>query len=388
MRKPSGDDAEADDYIPAEDAGTDNENNIYELTVKASDGERSTSVTMTIMVTDSPDIPATGSRSFTINENTGNTVENAGEDDEAKYLKDADDAKATVQLLGSDGSPVPPGFTYEIDENNSPEEAVELFGINDDGSLFLNDGKELDHEGEFSRHLLSVKATGSDAAGDTVVYTGAVIITIANVAEMPVFADDAPSDLRVIESASVGDAVVEDDVDEDGNDVAGLVTAMDDDEGQTPSYSLVNADESAYTGGLFAINASTGAITVAGVLDAEDDGMHSLKVKASDADGLDNYHAIEILIGDANEAPNFETPVGDKAEVEIPEDKVFADGAIINFTATDPDRNDLSFAIREGTAQALFTIHGAHKTDQFNADDDPIWAGRTARGRWRCARLR
>ena len=67
--------------------------------------------------------------------------------------------------------------------------------------------------------------------------------------------------------------------------------------------------------------------------------------------------------------------MGGAAEVEIPEDKVFADGAIINFTATDPDRNDLSFAIREGTAQALFTIHGAHKTDQFNAGDDPIWAG-------------
>ena len=73
-----GEDAEADDYIPAEDAGTDNENNIYELTVKASDGELSSSVTLTITVTDSPDIPAKGSRSFTINENTGNTVENAG----------------------------------------------------------------------------------------------------------------------------------------------------------------------------------------------------------------------------------------------------------------------------------------------------------------------
>ena len=282
-----------------------------------------------------------------------------------------------MQLLGSDGSPVPVGFTYEIDENNSPEEAVELFGINDDGSLFLNDGKELDHEGEFSRHLLSVKATGSDAAGDTVVYTGAVIITIDDVEEMPVFADDAPSDLRVIESASVGDPVVITDEDADvTNDVAAVITAEDDDENQSPSYSLVNADDSAYTGGLFAINASRGAITVAGTLDAEDDGMHSLKVKASDpVAGNEAYHAITIMIGDANEAPNFESPEGGAAEKEIPESMVFADGAIIAFTATDPDRNDLSFTIREGAAKALFTIHGAHKTDQANADDDPIWAG-------------
>ena len=59
---------------------------------------------------------------------------------------------------------------------------------------------------------------------------------------------------------------------------------------------------------------------MAGVLDAEDDGMHSLKVKASDADGLDSYRAIDILIGDANEAPNFESPVkAARLRKEIPE---------------------------------------------------------------------
>ena len=164
-----------------------------------------------------------------------------------------------------------------------------------------------------------------------------MIITIANVPEEPVFADVSALSLRVIESASVGDSVLDtkgtvDELD----DVPAVVTAEDDDEDQTPSYSLVNADDSAYTGGLFAIGAVNGLITVAGVLDAEDDGMHSLKVKASDADGLDSYRAIDILIGDANEAPNFETPVGGAAEVEIPESMVFADGAIIAFHGDGP----------------------------------------------------
>ena len=104
----------------------------------------------------------------------------------------------------------------------------------------------------------------------------------------------------------------------------------------------MNEDESAYTGGLFAIGASNGLITVAGVLDAETAGMHSLKVKASDpVAGKEAYHAITIMIGDANEAPNFETPEGGAAEVEIPESKVFADGAVIEFTASDPDGDDL-----------------------------------------------
>ena len=86
-----------------------------------------------------------------------------------------------------------------VDKRNSPEDAVDLFDINTDGSLFLNDDQTIDYEIE-DRYLLSVKATGDDG-----VFTGAVIIEIANVPETPMFADDAPSDLRVIESASVGD---------------------------------------------------------------------------------------------------------------------------------------------------------------------------------------
>ena len=355
---------------PCEETGDDNENNIYELSVVASDGELTESVPFTITVEDSPDIPATGSRSFKINENKENTVENAGDDDEIAYLKDRYDAKATVQLLNNEGTPLQGGYEYVVDKRNSPEDAVDLFDINADGSLFLNDDQTIDYETE-DRYLLSVKATGDDG-----VFTGAVIIEIVNVPETPMFADDSTLSLRIIESASVGDSVLDtkgtpDELD----DVPAVVTAEDDDAGQTPSYSLVNTDDSAYTGGLFAIGAANGLITVAGVLDAEDDGMHSLKVKASDADGLDSYRAIDILIGDANEAPNFESPEGPEAEKEIPESMVFADGAVIAFTATDPDRNDLSFTIREGAAKALFTIHGAHKTDRFNLDDDPIWAG-------------
>ena len=361
---------------PCEEAGENNANNIYDLTIRASDGELSATRTLQVTVEDSPDIPSKGSRSFTINENTTNTVENAGEDNEVKYLKGADDVKVKVQLLDSTGIPLADtGFEYTIDERNSPEDAVELFGINmADGSLYLKDDQELDFETE-DRYLLSVKAE-AEADDDDSVYTGAVIITIANEPEMPMFADGAPTALHVIESASVGDAVNDTKGDaEPANDVPAVVTAEDDDAGQTPSYSLVNEDESAYTGGLFAIGSVNGVITVAGTLDAEDMGSHSLKVKASDENGLDAFHAITITVGDANEAPNFESPAGGAAEKEIPESQTFADGMIIAFTAADPDRDDLSFTIREGAAKALFTIHGAHKTDRTNANDDPVWAG-------------
>ena len=192
---------------PCEETGDDNENNIYDLTIRASDGELSATRTLQVTVEDSPDIPSKGSRSFTINENTINTVENEGEDNEVKYLKGADDVKVKVQLLDGTGIPLAEtGFEYSIDERNSPEDAVELFDINmADGSLYLRDDEYLDFERE-DRYLLSVKAEAED---DDSVYTGAVIITIANVPEEPVFADDSALSLRVIESASVGDSVLD-----------------------------------------------------------------------------------------------------------------------------------------------------------------------------------
>ena len=351
-----------------EETGPNNENNIYELVIIVSDGDLEDTHTFTVTVTDNLDRPATGSRSFTITENTGNTDEGEGAA-AVKYLKDSADAKAKVLLLDQAGDEVPDGFVYAIDENNSPEDAVALFGINGDGSLFLEDDQELDFEEE-DRYLLSVKATG-DVAGTTTVYTGAVIITIANEAEAPDFADDAPTSLRVDETANVGDAV-QDTLGTDvlTDDVPAVVTATDDDEGQTPGYSLLNSDGTAYTDGMFAIGAN-GAITVAGALDAEvADSTVALQVQASDVDGLPSTHDITIEIGDANEAPNFLTPAGGSAEVDIPESQTYADGAVVGFTAIDPDGNDLTFTIREGSAAALFEISGVDKDDTTG-----VWAG-------------
>ena len=140
-------DAEEEDAEeePCEETGTDNENNIYVLTVNAYDGELNAAPrTFTITVTDSLDIPATGSRFFIIDENSDNMVEEADneEDEDTMYLVDSVGAKATVQLLDNDGDPLQAGTTYVIDKRNSPEDAVKLFDINEDGSLFLNEGEE------------------------------------------------------------------------------------------------------------------------------------------------------------------------------------------------------------------------------------------------------
>ena len=365
--------------------------NIYAMTVTASDGESTDDHDFTITVTDSPELPAVGSREFTIDENTTNTV---AADGSSMYLTDSDGAIAMVALLDADGNHVPDDSEYEIDDGNSPAVAVALFGINPDGSLFLNDGMELNYESVSGNlYLLSVKANAGDpdGDGDDEVYAGVVQINVANVEESPEFAADAPTSLSVIENANIGDPVLDTmGTAETTDDVPAVVTATDDDAGPRPSYSLVVDATTAYTDGLFAIDSSTGAITVAGVLDAESAGRHDLMVKASDPVSP-SYLTISIMVGDANEAPIYETPADVDANAQISENHTFDSGAVIEFTATDPDDDDLTFNIFDGEDQALFEIHGAGKMMDAdgnvvrNADGNAIWSGelrvnRTANG--------
>ena len=180
----SGEDPEAADYVPAEEAGDDNENNIFELTITATDGEHTATHTFTVTVTDSPDVPATGSRAFTIDENTVNGDDAEEGEDPDYYLVDSDGAKAKVLLLNDEGVPVEDTFTYEIDERNSPEVEVALFDIQDGRDTLPEELAEHLTSRVEDRYLLSVKATDNTAT-PPVTQSGAVIITVANVAEMP-----------------------------------------------------------------------------------------------------------------------------------------------------------------------------------------------------------
>ena len=174
---------------------------------------------------------------------------------------------------------------------------------------------------------------------------------------MPAFTR-IPGNLNVPETANVGDPVM----DTKGtveltDDVVAIFEADDDDAGQTPTFSLLNEDGTAYTDGMFEIGSSSGALTVGGALDAEiADTTIELKVEASDVNDLPYAIDIVITIGDANEAPNFLTPAGGTAEVEIDESLTYADEPVVEFTAIDPDGDDLTFTIREGSATALFEI--------------------------------
>ena len=105
----------------------------------------------------------------------------------------------------------------------------------------------------------------------------------------------------VYETAQIGDDVVEKPADQDGpaaTDEAISIAASDPDAGATITYTISEGKPP------FAVDASTGALTVNGALDKEAAGSHTFKVKATDQGGLYDEMEITVHVLNANETPN------------------------------------------------------------------------------------
>ena len=83
--------------------------------------------------------------------------------------------------------------------------------------------------------------------------------------------------------------------------MVGTVTASDPDTGDTLSYSITGGN----TGNAFAINSSTGQITVnnAAALDFETTPTFTLTVRVQDAGGLTDAATVTMNLTNVNEAP-------------------------------------------------------------------------------------
>ena len=160
---------------------------------------------------------------------------------------------------------------------------------------------------------LDVRVTATDPHGSSVddVFT----LTTAN-------SNDAPHDLSLDNAA----------IDENASNgtVVGTATGSDVDVGDSLAYSLVDD-----AGGRFAIDASTGAITVAdgSLLDHEAAASHDVTVRVTDADGASYDETFTIAVGDVNEGP-----------VALDDSAATAENASISVDVmandTDPDAGD------------------------------------------------
>ena len=134
-----------------------------------------------------------------------------------------------------------------------------------------------------------------------------------------------------------------------GVDAAVGTVAAQDAQNDELTFSITNGN----TGDAFAINASTGAITVAGVLDYETAAAYTLTVQVSDG-SLTADAEVTINVTDVNEAPVI---TAQTAPFTIEENA--AEGtAVGTVAATDEDEgdDDLTFAITNGNTNEAFQI--------------------------------
>lgn len=203
-------------------------------------------------------------------------------------------------------------FTYAI------VGAPGAFSISGDQLLVAG---ALDHEAS-PAEVVRVRVT--DAAGLSFEQAFTVLVTDVN---------EAPTDLRLSASAVPEDAAV-------GATVA-LLTAIDEDAGDTHVFSLVSGSHFEVVGD---------ALRVAAPLDYELSSQHSLTLRVEDAGGLVFERALTVDVSDVNEAPTDITLSANQVAEGLEAGSVI--GAL---AADDPDGDDLhTFTV--ATVDALLAV--------------------------------
>ena len=151
--------------------------------------------------------------------------------------------------------------------------------------------------------------------------------------------NDAPTDL-VLSSNTVAENAA-------SGTVVGMVSGTDPDSGDTKTYSLTDA-----AGGRFAVNSSTGAITVANssLLDYEAATSHSVTVQVTDSGGLTYDETFTITVTNMNEAPT-----GADATITLAEDTTHT-LTTANFGFSDVDAGDSLSAVRIDTVPSAGSL--------------------------------
>ena len=312
-----------------------------EITVNVSDGWNDdgadATITITVEVTELQPPPITSHYAdISVAENT--TV-CTGDCSLAVFVDDAE--SYSIESGADDGD-----VNYAVDENTGDISIVNApdYEAGDNPAFLVN---ALNDEGDIAG-LISVR------------------VTIGDVNEPPVL-DAIAGTPWVYETAQAADPVLEKPADQDGpadTDQPISINAVDEDEDDI-TYSISEGKPP------FAVHPTTGALTVSGALDTEVAGSHTFMVRATDEDGLTDEMSVTVHVLNANEAPQFTSPLGDAAVTTIPENTGSV-AVIFTFTATDEDEDDLSFSLRQGQSQDLFEIQN---TDSEMVNGVEVWSG-------------
>ncbi len=215
-------------------------------------------------------------------------------------------------------------------ENLAP---YSLYGDHRSGATRRLDGESL----PAGSYTLTATAYAESSLGGDELGTLEVSFTIAQTNRAPVFGS-ATYNFSVAEDAAIGAAV-------------GTASATDaDDDGITYTIESGNGD------GKFAINGDSGAITLAGELDYEEDTSHTLTVQASDDDGGTDTATVNVSVTDVDE--NSPPAFGSATyNFSIAEDAAIG-AAVGTASATDADDDGITYTIESGNGDGKFAING------------------------------
>ncbi|MUI55231.1 Ig-like domain-containing protein [Aliivibrio fischeri] len=267
-----------------------------------------------------------------VSENTiiGNKVNITGlatdpDGDDVSYkLSDADIAKGLFAIDATTGVVTLIG---NIDHEVADSHSITIIATSTDGST--------------SQESFDITVTDADGStpsgGDTDNDVGPVT-------------DSNAADNTLLENADIGTVV----------NITGLAVDPD---GDDVTYALSQADIDA---GLFAIDATTGVVTLIGNLDHEVADSHSITIIATSTDGSTSQESFDITVTDADgstpgggDTDNDVGPVTDSNAVDNTISENAEVGSVINITglAIDPDGDEVSYTLSDADiAKGLFAI--------------------------------
>ena len=300
----------APDFEDPSDADGDT---VYVVQVGVSDGRYTTVQTVTLTLTNVNEAPTLTSGSSGSMDEGGTTT---GYTATAADVDAGDTQTFSIVVEGADDS----FFTIDPDTG--------VIGLN--GALDFENPSDANGDGDYE---FSIEVRDTDGLTDQL----DVSMTLTDVNEDPVFENAGP--FAVQENAAAATAVG----DSDANDGDGGATDTN------VLYSITGG-----TGlGLFAINATSGAITVqnGGTLDYETTASYTIEVTATDTTNtaLTSQRTYTINLTDENEPPAF-TSVNTLTIAEN------ATSPTLSVLADDPEGDSITWSIIGGADGALFSI--------------------------------
>ena len=296
-------------------AGDANGDNVYEVTVRASDGSLADTQTLSITVTNVNEAPV-------ITSNGGGAT---------AALSLGENSSAVTVVTSTDPENTPRSYSIAGGADAA------LFAIDAaTGTLSFVSAPDRENPSDSgSDNVYEVTVRASDGSLSD---TQAIAVTVTNVNEAPSISSNgagAAASLSIVENSSM---------------VA--VVAASDPDGNALNYAITGGADAA----LFAINAATGALSFVSApnfeapTDNNSDNVYQVIVSASDG-SLADTQTIAVTVTNQNEAPGFTSP----AVLSAAENSLAA-GTV---AASDPDGNALSYAINGGADAALFAIDAA-----------------------------